>query len=178
MEAHLFSAGRRQPVVGLARSLDSAGSVLSADDVRLIVGPGPLIYYLSEERMRRRLCNMLGATFELPAGGARVWWPGLSADSDGGEHPLVLGLDGEPEANLLGELQRQFHLSHPIVRREIAQIEDIRRLAERELGQAREENRNMKLKRYEAIRRAEAAEASLLDALRQPQDIDPGQDEH
>ncbi len=177
MEAHLFSRDRRQPVVGLARSLDSAGSVLTADDVRAIVGPGPRIYYLPEKDMRRRLRNVLGSALELPAGGVRVWWPRLSRDSEGGEHPLVLGLDGEPEANLLAEFERQFHLSHPVVRREIRLIEELRRLAERELEQARAENRNMQIEHYEAIRRAEAAEASLRDALPQPKDTDPGHDE-
>ena len=177
MEAHLFSAERRQPVVGLARSLDSARSVLAADDVRAIVGPGPCIYYLSEERMLRRLGNMLGTALELPAGGLSVWWPGLSLDSNRGEHPVVLGLDGEPEANLLGEFERQFHLSHPVVRREIGVIEEIRRLAERELAQAREENRDMKIERHDATRCAEAAEASLRDAQRQPHDTDSGHDE-
>jgi hypothetical protein len=171
MEAHLFSGDRRQPVVGLARSLDSAGSVLAADDVRAIVGPGPRIYYLSEENMCRRLRNVVGSALELAAGGARVWWPGLSRDSDGGEHPLVLGMDGEPEANLLKEFERQFHMSHPVVRREVAVIDDLRRLAERELAQAREENRDMKIERHEAIQRAEAAEARR-DASSRPRDME------
>jgi hypothetical protein len=177
MEAHLFSGDRRQPVVGLARSLDSARSLLSADDVRAIVGPGPRIYYLSEEGMRRRLCNMLGAALQLPDGCVRVWWPGLSRDSHGGEHPVVLGLDGEPEANVLAEFERGFHLSHPVVRREITVIEDLRRLVERELSLAREENRNMKIERHDAITRAEVAEARLQDAMRQSQDTGSGQDE-
>jgi hypothetical protein len=82
-------------------------------------------------------------------------------------------MDGEPEASVLAEFERDFHLSRPVVRREIPVIEDLRRLAERELAQAREENRDMKLDRYEAIRRAEAAEASLRDALRQPHNTGP-----
>jgi hypothetical protein len=68
---------------------------------------------------------------------------------------------------LLAELARELELSRPLVRREIKLIEQTRRLAEDELAKAREQNRNMKIERHEALARAEAAEASLRAATRQ-----------
>jgi hypothetical protein len=161
MQAHLLSDEREHPVVALTRSLDTGEPVLAPGDVRSLVGAGPRIYYIPAEQLLDRLEQGLGRALALPAGAVRVWWPGLSAGSDPGEHPLVLELDGEPESVLLAELAREFELSRPLVRREIKLIEQTRRLAENELATAREDNRNMKIERHEALARAEAAEASL-----------------
>jgi cell division septum initiation protein DivIVA len=83
----------------------------------------------------------------------------------------VLALDGEPQASVLAQFAREFDLSRPRVRQEIRVIEDLRRLAERELSLAREENRNMKIERHDALMRAQAAEASLRDAIRQLEEM-------
>jgi hypothetical protein len=167
MQAYLLAGDRQQPVVALTRSLDTGEPVLAPGDVRALVGAGPRIYYVPEEDLLDRLQERLGRALALPAGAVRVWWPGLSTGSDPGEHPLVLELDGEPESSLLAELARELELSRPLVRREIKLIEQTRRLAEDELAKAREQNRNMKIERHEALARAEAAEASLRAATRQ-----------
>jgi hypothetical protein len=169
--AYLLSGEREHPAVAIARSLEADEPVLAPDDVRVIVGAGPRIYYLPGEEMLLGLHGVLGSALALPAGGVRVWWPGLSVDSDPGEHPSVLALDGEPQASVLAQFAREFDLSRPRVRQEIRVIEDLRRLAERELSLAREENRNMKIERHDALMRAQAAEASLRDAVRQLEEM-------
>jgi hypothetical protein len=154
-------------VVAIARSLEADEPVLDPADVRVIVGVGPRIYYLPEEETLEALERVLGRVLALPAGGVRVWWPGLSVDSGAGGHPVMLALDGEPQPRVLAEFARGFDLSRPRVRGEIRLIEDLRRLAERELSLAREENRNMKIERHDALTRAQAAEDRLHDAMRQ-----------
>jgi hypothetical protein len=173
---YLQSGEREHPVVAIAQSLEADRPVLDPADVRVIVGVGPRIYYLPDEEALEALERMLGRVLALPAGGVRVWWPRLLVDSPG-EHPALLALDGEPQARVLAEFARGFDLSRPRVRGEIRLIEDLRRLAERELSLAREENRNMKLERHDALTRAEEAEARRRDARRQLQEKGSGQNE-
>jgi hypothetical protein len=164
MKADLHSGQRRQPAVGLACLLEIEEPVLAPRQVRALVGGGPWIYYLPGEHLLRRLQGMLGQRLALSAGGARVWWPGLSVRSDPGEHPLVLALDGESRADTLAEFARQFDLNRPVVRAEIRLIEDARRLAEHELSQALEENRALKRERELARTCAQEAERALQAA--------------
>jgi hypothetical protein len=171
MQAYLLSGEREQPVVALTWSVETDEPVLAPEEVRVIVGPGPRIYLIQQEYLLRRLQGLLGP-LALSRGSARVWWPGLSVSSDAGEHPLVLELDGEPHRRLLGEFAREFDLSRPLVRREIKLIEATRRLAEHELAQAGEQNREMKIERHEALARAEAAEASLKGRAQQLGEMD------
>jgi hypothetical protein len=175
--AYLRSGEREHPVVAIARSLETGGPVLDPADVRVIVGVGPRIYYLPDVETLEALERMLGRVLALPVGGVRVWWPGLSPHSRAGEHPVVLALDGEPHARLLAEFAREFDLSRPRVRGEIGLIEDLRRLAERELSLAREQNRNMKIERHDALTRAEEAEARLREVMRQLEEKGSGQNE-
>lgn len=160
LQTSLLSGRRKRPMIGLTRSLNTDEPVLVPSDVRGVVGVGPPIYYILEEYLRG-VREALGPGLALPAGAARIWWPGLSRGSDPGEHPLVLELNGEPERNMLVEFARQFDLSRPRVREEIRLIEDLQRLAEAQLAQAVEQNHGMKIERHEALTRAEKAEARL-----------------
>jgi hypothetical protein len=164
MAAYLLSDERHQPVVALAQSTEAP--MLAHELVRAVVGSGPRIYLVEHEFLLGRLMDVLGYELALPPGAARIWWPGLAPGSDPREHPLVLYLEGEPDSSMHEEFARQFDLSRPLVRREIKLIEDTRALAERELAQAREENRNMKIERHNALSRAEQAEARLRAMLR------------
>jgi hypothetical protein len=172
--AYLQSGEREHAVVVIARSLEADEPVLAPADVRVIVGVGPRIYYLPDAESLEGLERLLGRVLALPAGGVRVWWPGLSVDSGAGEAPVLLALDGEPQARVLAEFARGFDLSRPRVRGEIRLIEDLRRLAERELALAREENRNMKIERHDALARAEEAEPRLREAIRRLEEKCPG----
>jgi hypothetical protein len=152
--------------------------VLAPEKVRAIVGAAR-IYLVTGTDVLLHLEGLLGTSLALPVGAARVWWPGLTLDSDPLEHPAVLQLEDEPEADLLAELARCFELSRPVVRREIKLIEDGRALLESELEQAREQQRrtderlrDTQVARHQQATRAEEAEAHLertareLDALR------------
>jgi hypothetical protein len=168
LEAYLLSSDREQPVVALTQSLESEEPVLASGDVRAIVGGDVRIYYLPEEHLLQSLQSVLGRSLALPQGAARIWWPGLNTRSDPSDHPLVLELDGQPQAHTLAELARQFDLSRPRVRREIKLIEDTRRLTEHELAQAREQVeaieerlRDTQVERHEEATRADAAEVRV-----------------
>ncbi len=161
MEAYLLSGERCDPVVALTRSPGTDEPVLGYAQVRALVGAGPRIYLIQDEHSLRHLRGVLGRRLALAAGGARIWWPGLSVDSDPGDHPLVSYLNSESEREMLEEFERQFRLSHPVVRGELKLVEELRALAEHELAQAREQNRSMKIERHEALTRAEAAENEL-----------------
>jgi hypothetical protein len=167
MATYLLSSGRYKPVVGLTRLLGTDTPALRYAQIRAVVGADLRVYLIPMGYLLCRLQDMLGRRLALPASAARIWWPGLSMDSDPDEHPLVLYLAGESERDMLGELKRQFHLSHPLVHREIKLIEDLRALAEHELAQAREQNRNMKIERHAALARAEKAEQILETATPQ-----------
>jgi hypothetical protein len=172
MEADLRSGDRVQPVIGLTCLDETNEPVLDLRLVRKIAGVGPRIYYVPGEYLLRRLQGMLGQRLALPAGSARVWWPGLTARSNAAEHPPVLALDNESQTHMLDEFARQFDLSRPHVRSEIALIEDARRLAEHELSQARELNRGLTIERDQALARAQQAERALQAVTRRPRELD------
>jgi hypothetical protein len=164
MEADLRSADRGLPVVGLACVDEISAPVLAPQLVRKFVGIDARIYYVPGEYLLRRLQGMLGRRLALPAGGARVWWPGVAPCGDPAAHPLVLALDSESEADMFAEFARQFDLSRPHVRAEIRLIEGARALAEHELSQAREQNRSLVVDRDRALTRAQHAERALEPA--------------
>ena len=145
MVADLYAADRAQPVIGLACLQETAEPVLAGGQIRAVVAAGPRIYYLPGERLRQRLGGVLGRALALPAGSARIWWPGIAACSDPRAHPLVVALEVESQSEMLEEFAREFDLSRPRVRREIELIEDTRRLAEDELTRARKQNRAMEI---------------------------------
>jgi hypothetical protein len=151
MVADLYADDRAQPVIGLACLEETGEPVLAGGLVRAVVGAGPRIYYLPGERLRQCLQGVLGRRLALPAGGVRVWWPGMAA-YDPGAHPLVVALDSESQGEMLEEFARQFDLSRPRVRSEIEVIEDARRLAEDELARARRQNRIMETELAQAGR--------------------------
>jgi hypothetical protein len=141
MAACLLSQQRVQPAVGLASGDAFAPLALSPGDVRAVVGPLPRIYLLKDERLLSVLAGLVGRSFALLAGTARIWWPGLAFASDPQAHPLVVPLVDERGQGVRGEFARAFDLSRPVVRRELAEIEDARRLAEHQLRQVRNASR-------------------------------------
>jgi hypothetical protein len=179
LQGQLLSKDRRQPIVALARSLESNEPVLAASDVRAIVGAEPRLYFIGGDYLLRILQGALGRRLALQRGSARIWWPGVSKRSDPSDHPLVLELDGEPREQMLEELAREFDLSRPRVRRELNQIEDIRRMAEDDLREVRgqltkteERLRDAHVERHGEATRAETAEARLRGASRELASMD------
>jgi|HubBroStandDraft_2_1064218.scaffolds.fasta_scaffold22319_1 hypothetical protein len=185
MGAYLLSGDRDQPVIALTWSAGTGQLVLTPGEIRTVVGSSVRIYIVTGKDSLHRLEGVLGRKLALPAGAARIWWPGLTVHSDPAEHPLVLQLEDERAADMLTEFARRFELSRPLVRREIKLIEDARALLERELAQAHEQQRktderlrDTQVERHEHATRADAAEARLgsitreRDALKSSIDID------
>jgi hypothetical protein len=137
--ADLLDRERAHAVVGVAPSLDEE-PVIAPPDVRAVVGERTPIYVLEGEFVLGRLKEELGSRLALAFDAVRVWWPDLSLRSDPGDHPLVVALEGEDEADTLAEFARQFDLSRPHVRREIALLEDCLALAEHNLQLATAQN--------------------------------------
>ncbi len=172
MASYLLSGDRDQPAIALT-SASTGQLVLAPDKVLEIVG-GARIYLVTREDLLLHFEGLLGPNLALPAGAIRIWWPELTVESDPLEHPSVLQLEDEPEADTLGEFARCFELSRPTVRRAITLIEDARRLVECELEEEREQQRrtderlrDMKVERGEQETRAEEAEARLEDTRRE-----------
>jgi hypothetical protein len=172
MGSYLLSGDREQPAVAL--TLASTGEpVLAPEKVRAIVGSAR-IYLVTGTDALLHLEGLLGSNLALPAGAARIWWPELAFDSDPLEHPVVLQLEDEPEAEMLTEFVRCFELTRPVVRRAIKLIEDSRALLEHELKQARNRQhttdellRDTQVERHKQTTRAENAEARLTRAERE-----------
>ncbi len=171
MVAVLLSGERVQPVVGIASMLDGDELALAPAGVRAAVGLAPLVYVVSGEGALCGLADRLGRGLALLPGAVRVWWPGLAVGSDLGAHPLIGRIDDDDEAGMLAEFARRFDLSRPGVRQEIKLIEDARALLEHELATEREETRNLKIERHEALARAAKAEASLRAVTQKPEQI-------
>jgi hypothetical protein len=121
----LLLGGRDEAVVVLARSVDGPVPALPVEGVRDIVGPRAHLVYVPGCDLRLRLRGLLGRGLAVAAGSVRVYWPGLSAGSDPGEHPLVPVLPDEPERAALAAFRLSFDLSRCGVRQEIALMEDV-----------------------------------------------------
>jgi hypothetical protein len=161
MAAHLLCGDRVWPAVGIASMVDGDGLVADPSGVRLRLGAGPRIYVVAGREELQLLRGLLGGGLFLAAGGARVWWPGMTLRSDPRDHPFVSRIDDEQEPEMLAQIARSFDLSRPAVRREITVIEELRAMLEHELAEERRENRDLELERQQALQRAETAEALI-----------------
>src|SRR5271166_4398421 len=79
---------RTQPAIGLTLMEGAEMTVLPPRAVRVVVGPEPRIYAVRKAYFLRRLNKALGSC-GMGVGQARIWWPGLTTDSDPRDHPLV-----------------------------------------------------------------------------------------
>jgi hypothetical protein len=133
LEAALLDSHRSIPSVVLTQRLDGPAPVLPPEKVRAVIGPECRIYFVTSDRLLRRLRTRLGARLMVSRGAVRIFWPGLSVHSDSFAHPLMPVLDVEPLDGALAELRRQFDLTRPAVRQEIKLVEDARSVLEAEV---------------------------------------------
>lgn len=160
--------GRDAPVVVLTQSMETLEPVLPPKKVRAIVGEEAGILYMPGDYLLRRLRATLGHALAVSRGAARIFWPDLTVESDGSDHPLIPVLEGESEEDALAEFARQFDLSRPKVRREIRLIEDLRSALQDERDAAAkdvrgiaERLRDANIERHAATVRAERHEHGL-----------------
>jgi hypothetical protein len=105
----ILGGERDYPVVCLTARPGERVPALSAERVRGIVGPGIPVYFIVAHRLTRRLGELLPERLGVWGGASRVWWPGMSRDSDPEEHLLIYdahGVYGDYAYELLaGEFQ-------------------------------------------------------------------------
>lgn len=165
--------GRDAPVVVLTQSTETLEPVLPPKKVRAVVGEEAGILYVPGDYLLRRLRATLGHALAVSRGAARIFWPDLTVESDGSDHPLIPVLEGESEEDALAEFARQFDLSRPKVRREIRLIEDLRSslrderdAAAKDVRGIAERLRDANIERHVATVRAERHEHGLNAAGR------------
>jgi hypothetical protein len=168
LETALLGEHRDAPCIVLAQRCDDHAPVLPPQRVRAIVGPEPRIYFITSDHLLRKLRMRLGSALMVSRGAVRIFWPGLSVQSEPFAHPLVPVLDDEPLESALAEVARQFDLSRPAVREELKLVEDARAVLEGEvsrlkgdLGEMARQLSQASNQRSEAITRAETAERQL-----------------
>jgi hypothetical protein len=172
MCAEILSA-RTQPMVGVTLHPYAQEPVLSAQQIRTVVGPGIRIFVISSDDLLLEFRRMLGPRLRLDRGTMRIWWPGASPRCDPVEHPVVVALEDEDANSTLDEFGYQFDLSRPRVRGRIEMIEDARAFLDHELARAHEQNRQLherlrdtQIECHRLRTRAEVAEARLDDTKR------------
>jgi hypothetical protein len=94
LAGEVLGGGRDYPVVCLTARPGERVPALSGERVRGIVGPGIPVYFIAAHRWTRRLGELLPEHLGVWGGASRVWWPGVSGDSDPEEHLLIYDAHG------------------------------------------------------------------------------------
>jgi hypothetical protein len=124
---------RNHPVIVLTLNASAGAPLFSPQVLAERIDPNTPIYILGTDNLCRRLTQTLGESLAVAGGDARIFWPGVKADADPVEHPLVpaKSTDGtEAVDRLIATLE----LSRPGVREHVTALE--RRYNKRGVGQA------------------------------------------
>lgn len=144
LTTELRDPNRAHPVIGVDTDASGARPVVALGRLREVLDPRIRIYFVESAAMRTRLGQRLGGAL-IPTQGIRIWWPGLTPDSDPRDHPLVTAQGGDDET--LEAFSRTLDRSRPTLQSLYAQLnatakqltarEQELRAAERELEEAR-----------------------------------------
>lgn len=159
LTSELRDPARTRPVIGLAPDPTSAQPVVAPNPLRALLDPRVRVFYLESHRMRARLEQRLGPRLAL-ADGIRIWWPGVTPDSDPRDHPRVIVQASE--AATLQAFAVAFDESRPTLRSLRAQLNS----TARQLTQARRELHVSRNNAKETNRAANATKADLKQANR------------
>ena len=110
MTAEVLDAARGYPVVCLTSRAGEVDPALSPAAVREVVGPGIPLYFVGGMKLQMLLAERLPERLEVYRGAVRVWWPGVSEQSDPEDHPLIFNPVGADEAQSLEKLAYEFRL--------------------------------------------------------------------
>lgn len=99
---------RTYPVVGLTSRRGEGEPALAAVEVHALVGDDVPIYFIPTGRPTVTLKWLLPERLNVFGGAARVWWPGVSVDSDPAAHPLIYDPHGVYGRRSIEELARCF----------------------------------------------------------------------
>jgi hypothetical protein len=87
--------GRQELVVVLTSRTGEVGPSLDVEDVRAIVGPSALVYFVVTGPLSIDLADRMPGRRSPFNGSVRVWLPGFSAEDDPHEHPSLYDESGE-----------------------------------------------------------------------------------
>jgi hypothetical protein len=158
----VLDGARDYPMVCLTARPGEHAPALSGERVRGIVGPGIPVYFIAAHRLTRRLGGLLPERLDVFGGAARVWWPGVTRDSDPEEHLLVYDARGIYGEECYERLADEFR----VVERPELTIQQRLVLAERARESAQRSRREAERRLY-ALRRVPAG---------QERDIAPAED--
>ena len=111
MCAEILCEDREYPIVGLTCRAGARDPALAVDRVREIVGPGIPVYVI-EPPQAQASKMLLPDRHAVYGGAARVWWPGVSEDSDP-FHPVIFDATGVYGEDALERLAREFRVKSP-----------------------------------------------------------------
>ncbi len=111
MCAEIVREDRAHPLVGLTCRAGARDPALAVDRVLELVGPGIPVYVI-EPPQAKASKMLLPARHAVYGGAARVWWPGVSEDSDP-FHPVIFDATGVYGEDALQRLAREFRVQSP-----------------------------------------------------------------
>ncbi len=89
LAALVLEPTREQPVVCLTSRPGEADPALDPCEVREVVGDAQPIWLVPTGPLTRELERRLPPKLHVFGGAARIWWPGVTEQSDPRDHPLV-----------------------------------------------------------------------------------------
>ncbi|MBA3808524.1 MAG: hypothetical protein H0X28_09060 [Solirubrobacterales bacterium] len=135
--------------------------------IRQVLDPRISIYVLGTQDLCRRLAQALGQQLAVDGGDARIFWPGVSQDSDPAEHPLIAAHIDADRRSPAERLAEALELSRPGVSGHVAAMQERLQAAEQRAADTLSQLRDSRTDCREAITRAETLEASLAVAEQQ-----------
>lgn len=109
----ILDPGREQPVVCLTSQQGERNPAFDPWEVREIVGEDQPIWFVPNGPLTYALARRLPPKLELYGGGARIWWVGVTAQSDPHDHRLVRDPHGVYGSKALAELRDAFARGAP-----------------------------------------------------------------
>jgi hypothetical protein len=120
LTSELRDRQRSLPVIGLGTDASGRTPAVGPGALRGLLDPRIRIYFVASAGMRARLAQRLGVDLALTCA-IRIWWPGLTFDSDPEHHPRVLAR--ADEAATLQAFAVELDRSRPMVRSLQAQLD-------------------------------------------------------
>gem|GEM_PF-1486392 len=160
---------RDYPIVVLTFGDTETATVFGTDAVRARLASYIPVYVLGTLDLCRRLPQAFSQQLAVDGGDARVFWPGVSPESDAAEHPLVAARSVNDHRDPTDRLIATVELSRPGVRVHVLELQERLERVERQAGENLRELRNTRSDRDAAAARAADAEAAWEAAERQLQ---------
>jgi hypothetical protein len=108
LAAEVLDPARTEPIVCLSTRAGEDRPAFDHHQVRKAVGRDALLRAVRTGPASRYLSALLPPQLGVFGGGARIWWPGVDAESDPSDHPLVLDRMGRYGPKALEALAERF----------------------------------------------------------------------